>query len=46
MKRLLLSMMMMGCSAAPVTEIVLTVDQVGINVGRDIDTIHISAGGD
>jgi hypothetical protein len=34
-----------GCSD-PITEVVLHIDQVGINVGRDIDTIHINLGRD
>jgi hypothetical protein len=45
-KRLAAFVLMMGCSSDPITEIVLTVDQVGINVGRDIDTVHIDIGSD
>jgi len=45
MRRLLLLLLYTGCSQ-PITEIILRIDQVGINVGRDIDTIHIELGRD
>jgi hypothetical protein len=45
-KRLALLLLAGGCSSAPITEIVLSIDQVGISIGRDIDTLHIDVGQD
>jgi hypothetical protein len=45
MRRALVILLVASCSQ-PITEIQLVISQVGINIGRDVDTIRIMAGND